>query len=272
MQEKYFNSTYSEIKFGYDWNYIISESDYEVFLVDREDLEWLSSYNWYVKDGYANSRNKVQTMHVIIMEHYFGKTPKGHVIDHINGNKLDNRKSNLRYLTYAQNKVNSVVCRGNTSGYKGVSLVRGRWHVNIGFSKKGFSVGSFDKIEHAALCYDLWSEKFYGDIGCKNIHSPSEQDLQFVYNSILFKKKLRCGSSSYRGVKINGKKFEAYVYNKKEFISLGRFVDEKEAALAVDKKLIELGRDRELNFNPRPVSKEEFYEEMEKRIKNRLSK
>lgn len=91
-------------------------------IVDDEDFERLSQYKWYYHhEGYAvrnskeNMRRRLISMHRII-----NNTPDGKVTDHINGDKLDNRKSNLRSCTHAENARNSKLRSDSSSGMKGV--------------------------------------------------------------------------------------------------------------------------------------------------------
>lgn len=89
------------------------------FVVDEEDFEKLNCFKWHIlqgKDGHLYANNgKVGLMHRFITS-----TKKGMVVDHINGNGLDNRKENLRVCTVTQNQGNSKIRKDNKSGYKGV--------------------------------------------------------------------------------------------------------------------------------------------------------
>jgi hypothetical protein len=71
--------------------------------VDEDDYEWLSQYNWYFHDGYASTRIEGKTvyMHRLVMA-----TPRGMHTDHLNHDKLDNRKKNLRICTREENMQN----------------------------------------------------------------------------------------------------------------------------------------------------------------------
>lgn len=97
-----------------------------VALVDYEDFEELSKFKWYANtEGYA-VRNKYAgfktqqsiKMHRVILSLLKGD---GKYVDHINGNVRDNRKSNLRICTQAENMKNQKIRSTNTSGFKGVS-------------------------------------------------------------------------------------------------------------------------------------------------------
>ena len=83
-------------------------------LVDDEDYELVNKYNWYFGAGYARSMEKI-LMHRLIM-----KAKKGQMIDHIDGNGLNNQRSNLRFCTHSQNMANKKGFKNTSSKYKGV--------------------------------------------------------------------------------------------------------------------------------------------------------
>jgi hypothetical protein len=85
--------------------------------VDAADYEAISRYNWrLVSGGYAGryERGKYVLMHRQIM-----KPPKGKVVDHIHGNRMDNTRANLRLCTPAENSRNQLKHRGSASQYFG---------------------------------------------------------------------------------------------------------------------------------------------------------
>ncbi len=91
----------------------------KVTLVDDEDYEYLMKNSWcYQNPGYAARRkNKsIELMHRVIM-----KAKKGEQVDHIDMNRLNNQKENLRIVNNSQNGMNKLVQNNSTSGYKGVS-------------------------------------------------------------------------------------------------------------------------------------------------------
>lgn len=132
-------------------------------MVDDEDYEWISSFNWSAEVGkksvYAvrNARNesgcrKTQRMHRLIM----GVTDPKIDIDHKNHNGIDNQRINLRVSTTSQNMKNRRVGRNNTTGFKGVS-----WHkrdekysAQYGVNGKKINIGSFDCPIEAARHYN----------------------------------------------------------------------------------------------------------------------
>lgn len=96
----------------------------------------------------------------------YGEWPK-HEIDHINGVTIDNRISNLREATNAQNCLNRKAYQNNTSGYKGVHWHKAssRWVANIQVGKKRKHLGYFEVKEEAAKAYDKASKELHGEFG-----------------------------------------------------------------------------------------------------------
>lgn len=132
--------------------------------IDGADYPLVSDFHWMLsKDGYAVCSEKFMkftSMHRLIL----GKRD-GMMIDHIDGNKLDNRRSNLRFATAAQNQFNRGIGKKNTSGFKGVSLDKrsGKWMANIRHSGKKNYLGQFDTKELAAAAYDREARLHHGE-------------------------------------------------------------------------------------------------------------
>jgi hypothetical protein len=138
-------------------------------IVDAADYEWLSKYHWRAvgpSPGYAccTIKGKVVFMHRLIMD-----PPPGKVIDHVNGNKQDNRRRNLRECTQAENLRNSRKGRG-TSRFKGVCWYRRfeRWAAKIYHDGKTILLGWFDDEVEAARAYDRAALRFFGQFACLN--------------------------------------------------------------------------------------------------------
>jgi hypothetical protein len=129
-------------------------------LIDAEDLSKIENIKWGITShGYAyNAKNKTYLHHAIM-----GKW-KGLVIDHMNMNKLDNRKINLRFVETSINLINRPQPANNTSGYKGVIKTKtGRWAVHIhikGIHQRYY--GTFENREDAARAYNHFIEKYSG--------------------------------------------------------------------------------------------------------------
>ncbi len=85
-------------------------------------------------------------------------------VDHINGNKLDNQRENLRAVTRAQNLMNQKKMPGHLSKFKGVSLARrtNKWRAYISLSGQFTALGIYPTEEEAAHAYDAAAEKYFG--------------------------------------------------------------------------------------------------------------
>lgn len=123
-------------------------------LIDDEDAD-LAQFRWSCgSSGYAyrgNPAGKTTCAHAIILARMLGRPlATDEIADHINGNKLDCRRANLRPTSRAGNAQNRTAqSRNNTSGYRGVSyhIRRGKWYASAG-SAYG---GAFDTAEAAAI-------------------------------------------------------------------------------------------------------------------------
>lgn len=138
-------------------------------LVDNEDFGWLSDFRWYFKihhhsQGYAARTDVVTGTRILISMHrlIMKVTDSKVQIDHRNGNKLDNRRSNLRICNGSENNANKP--SRSKSGYKGVSLSGNKWRANIDSDH----IGSFNTKEAAAIAYNKAAAKRFGEFAFLN--------------------------------------------------------------------------------------------------------
>ena len=114
--------------------------------------------NGYLRTSINGNREKI---HRIIYAMHHGYIPK--IIDHINGNKLDNRIENLREVTIAQNNFNSKKPITNTSGIKGISWKKDikKWIVRIPVNGKKKSFGTYFDLEVAKFVIQTMRHHFH---------------------------------------------------------------------------------------------------------------
>lgn len=128
-------------------------------LVDDEDFEYLNQFNWCFDGQYAQRRvdSKTIRMHTFLL-----RTPNGMEVDHINENKLDNRRGNLRICNRSENTVNQKA-RG-ISKYRGVSYKKDshKWIAQIKKNYKAYRIGSFNTEIEAAQAYDEKAKELHG--------------------------------------------------------------------------------------------------------------
>lgn len=125
-------------------------------IVDDEDFEYLNQFKWYYCNGYA-MRNKLlsiegETQGLVRMHRIINNTPEGLFTDHINRNKLDNRRSNLRTVTKSLNEHNKGIRTRNRSGVNGVcwNKSRNKWQVEIMVNRKHLFLGYYSTLEEAS--------------------------------------------------------------------------------------------------------------------------
>lgn len=124
-----------------------------VAIVDEEWHLILSRFSWH-RSGKGYAERSVRPGHGIMMHRVVNMTPRELWVDHINGDKLDNRASNLRACTNTENSQSRRRACG-ISGFRGVKqLPSGRYEASIMENYKRQYIGSFDTAEEAARAYD----------------------------------------------------------------------------------------------------------------------
>lgn len=158
---------------------VISSKKYGSYEVkfDDEDQSIVDSHHWHIFKR-KNCRLAYATATVVIngikksifMHRQILKTSL--LIDHINGNGLDNRKVNLRAVTSMQNQQNAYSRRPTESGFKGVSIKRYRstqyYLARIRVSRKLILLGSYSTAKKAAIAYNDAALKYFGEFANLN--------------------------------------------------------------------------------------------------------
>lgn len=122
----------------------------------------VKDYKWHYNCGYVRDRYG-KKIHRIITN-----APSGFVVDHINGNTLDNQCTNLRICTQTQNNANRKINRTSTTGLKGVSFDKygnrkNKWRASIHHDGKRLHLGRFFTKELAAISYNTAAKKLKGE-------------------------------------------------------------------------------------------------------------
>jgi hypothetical protein len=143
-------------------------------IVDAADYERVSPFNWSVSvSGKRTYAYRALNGRKIALHRFLLDPPKGMVVDHIDRDGLNNRRSNLRVCTQHQNMLNSGP-RGKSSRFKGVcwDRFRRRWVVHVCFNGKNLFLGAFTDEAEAARAYDRKACELFGEYAYLNF--PAE--------------------------------------------------------------------------------------------------
>lgn len=150
-------------------------------LVDECQFQELSKFRWFVSGGYVrrSPAGAAYPMHWCIM----GKPPEGYLVDHINGNTLDNRRANLRFVDKQANARNRGGNLQSAKRFKGVfAEPRGIYRARIWVDGKGISVGSSRDEVTAARYYDAAARHFFGEHARLNLPDLSPLPVRLPRN------------------------------------------------------------------------------------------
>lgn len=153
---------------------ILSKGKYA--LVDDEDFEFLSQWKWCCDSrGYAVRSEKMTIVGssnrpLVRMQRVILDAPNDKLVDHINGDTLDNRKHNLRLATKSENMRNRKMAKNCKSGFKGVwfNKKRQRWIAYIKTNGQSRVLGHFKDRLEAAHVYNQVAEQLFGEFARLN--------------------------------------------------------------------------------------------------------
>lgn len=212
-------------------------------LVDDDDFERLSKFNWhYTTKGYAVRKSSVVgDLSQVFMHREILNCPKGKFVDHVNRNKLDNRKENLRIADAKQNGANRDLLSNNSSGYIGVSYNKKmkKWSASTRVNCKQKHLGFYETKEEAAKAYNVAVIAVHGEFASIN-------DVDHTGFNINVKQK----TSNYKGVsKSKGRdKWSVHICHNGKITGLGNFDNEHDAARMYNFWAVDLfGDDAKLN-------------------------
>jgi hypothetical protein len=150
----------------------IKLSQGKITLVDNSDFEYLSKFKWHAHERHGHwyalrtgIKGKVIRMHRVII-----KANQNKMVDHINGDGLDNRRKNLRIATQSENARNAIKRNIGSSKYKGVGWHKAsnKWCAKISFNKKDIWLGLFHSENKAAQAYNQAARKFHKNFAKEN--------------------------------------------------------------------------------------------------------
>lgn len=128
-------------------------------IIDKEEIFRISKYKWHFH-RYAKSKNKDGS--VVYMHRLVKNAPKGTIVDHINGDTLDNRKNNLRFCTVNENARNLVPNYNSDIPYRGINRSGNKYAVTIGHNNKKYYIGLFKTLNEAINARIQAEIKYWG--------------------------------------------------------------------------------------------------------------
>lgn len=160
-----------------DGTHSVPLADGRFAIVDSDDAAYVGQWNWCVTAGgggdWPYATRSVQVGHgrshrrriTVRLHRDLMGAADGTEVDHINGNTLDNRRSNLRMATSSQNKWNTRLRRDNRTGYRGVRKRSDceRWAAEIAYKGRRTYLGSFPTPEAANAAYSAAADRLYGE-------------------------------------------------------------------------------------------------------------
>jgi hypothetical protein len=144
-------------------------------IVDDEDFDWLSHWHWwahYKKERHVFYARRSQRLNGRIrhfsMSREILNADSNQLVDHINHNTVDNRRSNLRLCNHTGSSCNRRIHSNNQSGFLGVRRQDKKYSATICLNGKDYHLGRFDTAEEAARMRDSFAIKLHGKFACLN--------------------------------------------------------------------------------------------------------
>ena len=229
----------------------------EFALVDKSKLYEIERYTWSPSvEGVNNKRiyaatrinGKIVKMHQIILPLTEEEKKNMIVRDHVNGNTLDNRISNLRKATFSQNSINTTKRKGTSSKFIGVSWFErdNNWRVRVSINKKSKTIGYYESEVEAAHVFNIINIKYNGEYAAINTFTQEEAE---ELDAILKEKKNKEPTLYGISQRPNGKWTAVFRKNGKgKTYTLGIFPSKEEAAFVRDVHVVEYAYGNKLNF------------------------
>jgi hypothetical protein len=232
---------------------IITLSNGNEVKVSECDYEYLNQFNWHeTSNGYAvrNTPKGKVMMHREIMNF-----PEGKIVDHEDHDTKNNTRDNLRVCNDSQSQGNTRKLKTLSSEYKGVHFCKTKntWIAKIAEGKTTKTIGYFIEEKSAALAYNLFAKRKYGEFSflnnVKKDELTNEKDIQKIIDKVT-------GTTKDVGIKQVGSFFKCEIsFNKKKKF-LGNYMTKEEAIDAYNDFIREKGLNKP--FNRKEVDEDVF--------------
>lgn len=215
-------------------------------IVDDEDYEYLMQWKWTYDSGYARRQQTIDGKRQKIRMHNQIMNPEdGLVVDHIDGDGINNTKSNLRKCSRQENAKNRTKQKDTSSSYKGVSWCSRyeKWIVSIKNNKKTTRIGYFTNEIAGANAYNYYAKLYHGEFAKLN-------EVEYMEDWENYKCK-KNKTSIYTGVSFHkhSNLWKCQFLYKGKHYFIGYFKEETDAAIEYNKKILEvIGEDAKLNI------------------------
>lgn len=137
----------------------------DIFYFDLDDYDLIKEYTWYLNGRGYVCAHQYGTGKEMRMHRFLTKAPQDKQVDHINHNKTDNRRSNLRLVTSSQNNMNRRKQSNSTSGVTGISYYKryDSWEAKIQINGKQIYLGRYKDKEDAIKARKEAEIKYFGE-------------------------------------------------------------------------------------------------------------
>lgn len=138
--------------------------------ISDKDHKNVSKFKWFLHRGADNKDYVKRTKDEAPLSRFIMNPEKGMIVDHIDGNTLNNTRENLRICTPAENSRNSILYETNTSGFRGVVWRKEdkKWSARITVNYKRKFLGNYESIVDAAKAYNEAARKYHGEFAKLN--------------------------------------------------------------------------------------------------------
>lgn len=136
--------------------------------VDEQDITLVRKYTWHIRTGYAYTDVRTSTGYTHVPLHRLIMNPGELTVDHVNRNRLDNRRCNLRVCTPSQNARNRGVKCNNTLGYIGVKKASAKYQVQCRLNSMNTYHGTYTTAHASAIVSGIVRRELHGEFSVGN--------------------------------------------------------------------------------------------------------